>query len=277
MAYSCFTVLRKIITQPLTDNIIWYYIIKPILYFLVFVISCGLIYLYLVPFTNIVGQALFADFTCPNSTGVWQTCGKTVFLSNQFDPNADQIGVGFFVFLIIQSTIGLFLLSILLYYCSRRKGYMKRFTWSDCIPAYFCYGKPKDMDEWIITDPNANQLGPHQYFQFTILLFFSILVTTIVFGICIGRLIAVNSISQCLSYKNTRIGLFGCVSNANGQYVGGQTCNSCTGIGFGILGIPLLILEIIAVLIYYCLKKCYRSFKDTEAEIRRQRGIEQIP
>jgi hypothetical protein len=281
--YSCLTILKRIIFEPLSTNIIWLYILKPILYTLIFLAFLASMYLYLVPFTNIVGIGLFADYTCPNTTGVWQTCGRTDFITGNFSPNGNTIAVGFFVFIIIQSTIGLFLLSILCYSRSLRKGYIKRFNWSDCVSSYFCCKRPEDLDEWTITNTELESQsadinrGPYLYFNFTISLFFSILVSTIFVGIYVGRYIAVNRVGQCIPYRDSRIGLYGCVSNSDGKYVGGQNCMNCAGIGFGILGIPLLVLEIMAVLFYYCMKRCYISYKETEEILNRNLGVEQLP
>jgi len=282
MAVSCFSVLWAMISKPRSDNIFWLYILRPILVILLIAIAGGAAYLYLVPFTNIVGVGLFADYTCPTSTGVWQVCGRMNSFSTQFDPNGTNVIVGFFVFLIIQATVGLYITSIILYSCSRRKGYVTKFSWKNCFKSYFQYINPDRIDDWVQTD--HDQLykcgsyncacGPYMYYTFVICVSIATFLTTIFVGIWVGRYIAVQSVSSCTQYKDTRIGLLGCVSNANGQYVGGQDCKNCAGIGFAILALPLLIIEILTILIHLFIKKCRNIYKDTKDRLEKENQAE---
>lgn len=273
MSVSCFTVLWQIVSKPKNENIFWLYILRPLLWFLVSVVAGAATYLYLVPLTNIVGMGLFADYTCPN-TGVWQVCGRET--NGQFDPNGQDVAVGFFVFLIVLSTVGLYIVGTIFYICSRRKGYVKRFAWSDCCNVYWCCEGPRGTEEWVVTDDTPSFTdcdgseyfaGPYLYFTSTILFAIATFMTTIIVGIWVGRFVAVNTNTPCLPYQNTRIGLYGCV-NSNGQYVGGQDCKNCAGLGFAILGLPLFIVEFFAISIFICMKKCRTQYKATKERLR---------
>jgi hypothetical protein len=278
MAVSCFSVLWAMMSKPKSENIFWIYILRPISVIILAAIASGATYLYLVPFTNIVGTGLFADYTCPASTGVWQVCGRMDTLSTKFDSNGTNVAAGFFVFLIIQATVGLYIASIILYACSRRKGYIRKFTWKNCRNSYFCWESPDNNDDWIQTD--KDQLykcgsyycgcGPYVYYTFTICLSIATFLTTIFIGVWVGRYIAVQTVPSCTAYKNTRIGLLGCVSNANGQYVGGQDCNNCAGIGFAILALPILIVEILVIFFYLFVKRCCSIYKETKDRLERE-------
>jgi hypothetical protein len=93
------------------------------------------------------------------------------------------------------------------------------------------------------------------------------LVTTIIVGTWFGRYIAVNTNTVCAQYQNTKIGLYGCVSNVNQQYVGGQDCMNCAGLGFAILGLPLLIAELLAICIFICIKKCRILYREAKEQL----------
>ena len=108
---SCCQILSEIIRRPKNENLIWIYFLRPISYILTVIALLGLTYLYLVPFTNLVGMGLFADYNCPTNSGVWGHC--------------DPVGLGVFAFTIIQATLGLWILGFIFYGCSRRKGYIK--------------------------------------------------------------------------------------------------------------------------------------------------------
>jgi len=271
MAVSCFTVLWSIISKPRAENILWIYILRPIFWVLLVASLAAATYLYLVPFTNVVGMGLFADYTCPATTGVWQVCGRLA-VAGRFDPNGTVVIVGFFVFLIILSTIGMYIFGIICYIFSRRKGYVKRFTWGNFCDAYCCCESANYIDEWVQTDTVHQEYecleccgsGPYLYFTSTIMFAIATFMSTIIVGIWFGRYIAVNTNTYCSQYQNTKIGLYGCVSNVNQQYVGGQDCMNCAGLGFAILGIPLLIAELLAISMFICLKKCRVMYREAK-------------
>lgn len=273
MAVSCFSVLKEMISKPKNDNIFWIYILRPFLIIMCILILSAIAYLYLVPFTNIIGMQLFADYKCPTDTGVWQVCGRMNYKSDAFDVNGSNVVAGFFVFLIIQATVGLAIISVILYPCSRRKGYVRKFTFDGCCGSYMYCELPHQNNDWVMTDHDQSygygcecQSGPYMYYTSVLCLTITIFLTTIFVGIWVGRYIAVQTVSSCIPYKNTNIGLLGCV-NAAGQYVGGQTCNNCAGIGFGILALPVLILEILLVCFYFFIKKCRNTYLETKNKL----------
>ncbi len=283
---SCFSVLKAMLTRSREENIFWTYILRPIIYILLCIIIFGLLYLYCVPLTNIVGMGLFADYKCPTNSGVWGACGYTN--GNTFDPNGSIVIVGFFVFLITLSTVGLYILGTSLYISSRRKGYVKKFHWDTCCSSYCCELPERNID-WIKTDNDQNYdccggscpSGPYQYYTATICFAIATFISTIFIGTWVGRYIAVNSVSYCLPYQNTRIGLYGCVSTLvnTTTYVGGQNCNNCAGMGFAILGIPLFAIELLSISIFICLKKCkilYNNIKNDLVQKDLQKNAESV-
>ena len=179
--------------------------------------------------------------------------------STHFDLNGDIAIVGFLVFLIIQSTIGLFILASVFAICSRRKGYVKRYSCYDCwMPG------PSIIDNgnWVKVTDDQNYVccgglskcrsyGPTFYYSSMLLFMISIVFTTVVVGVYGGRAIAVNNMEQCMPYRNTSIGLLGCVDHQSGSYVGDRDCTNCAGVGFGILGFSLFAIELIVVAIYF--------------------------
>lgn len=250
-------------------------------------------YLYLVPFTNIVGEALFADYRCYPGTSVWGVCGRLTYNPDRgyyyFDPNGGDVAAGFFVFVLVQVTVGFALLATVLQLHSRRVGYIKTYNWFN----FWCSCSEPDQD-WVGT--RRDQLvgcgnregsficgdddtcclyrsGPCMAYNSLWLFAFSIFVSTIIIGTWAGRAIAVRSVQQCIPYANTQIGLYGCV--LNGSYVGGQECNNCAGIGFGILGVPLFVAELIVLLCFICCKRCVRAYRATEQAVVARRIREQ--
>jgi hypothetical protein len=102
-------------------------------------------YLYLVPFTNIVGEALFADYRCYPGTSVWGVCGRLTYnrdRSYYFDPNGGDVAAGFFVWVLVQVTVGFALLATVLQLHSRRVGYINTYKCDDfCGSCCFDIGK----------------------------------------------------------------------------------------------------------------------------------------
>ena len=276
MSVSNWEVTKAICCKPRDNNICWNYVVYPVFWTFVALISLGILYLYLVPFTNVVGHALFADYTCPPETGVWQVCGRIKAFKKQFDHSEDDVSVGFMVFLIIQITIGCFIIACLLAIFSRRKGRVRYFD----SESFFCTWSwsNNDANNWIPVDDvdqscycdstlaNGSCLYYHAVWFFAIPIFF----TTMIVGIYGGRFIAVNNLPQCTPYSDTRIGLYGCVSNTNGSYVGGKACTDCAGYGFLILCIPLFIVELLIITFYVCIKRCRTRFR----EIKERLGAE---
>ncbi|AYV77178.1 MAG: hypothetical protein Barrevirus17_4 [Barrevirus sp.] len=279
---SCFTIMRHMITRPRNENIFWIYFLKPVIFGVLALIGLCLAYLYCVPLTNIVGQGLFADFKCPPNTGVWGACGYTL-IGGGFDISGDNIGVGFFVWLLIQSTVGLYIVSIILYFSSRRKGYVRKWTLDDCLGSYLCFNSPDLIDEWVSTNVNQKyncctykcEAGPYLYYTFTICFTIATIMTTIIVGTWLGRYGAINGIEQCLPYKDTQIGLYGCFSS-NNTYVGGQTCQNCAGFGFLIVGVPLLLVELFSICLFLCIKKCRVLYREFSIELERDENEKQI-
>lgn len=287
--------IRTICCKPIKENICWKYLVMPIWYVAFTLIMIGLLYLYAVPFTNIVGQALFADFKCPEDSGVWQVCGRMrqdglgFDSTYHFDPDGSLAPAGFLVFMIIQSTVGFLLLASILAINSRRKGYIKRCDYSDCCLSFIGGLYYLSDDNWTEVTEEQDYTcygglsryrrgGQCMYYNFTWLFITSIIVSTIVIGTYGGRAIAVNQIAQCMPFHNTSIGLYGCVSDQDGSYVGGKGCTDCAGVGFGILGIPLLIMEVIMVGIYFFVKGWCRLCREAKDDIQidNRRDVDEI-
>jgi len=273
-------VLYAMFKEEQNRNIFWKYLGRPVCYIFGIPIAMALIYLYLVPFTNVIGQALFADYKCPVETGIWQVCGQKWVTENSFNPDGSDVGVGFLVFLLIQGTIGFFLLSLYMFGHSRKKGYVKQFRcfdfWCSCFDNHMA-----DEDNWHqVTDDQTYlndrycKAGPCLFYNASWIFAFSIILSTIMIGIWFGRYIAVHSISQCIPYVDTKIGMYGCVSNTNGAYVGGKDCINCAGTGFGILGMPLLIAEVLVIVIYYFIKNCRTLFIEEKIKLEREKKQE---
>lgn len=254
---SCCEVFMEIIRRPRNENLLWIYFLRPLVYILGFVVLIGLVYLYTVPFTNVVGMGLFGDFTCPN--GVWIHC--------------NPVDIGLFAFLIIQATLGLWILAFVFYGLSRRKGYIKKWRWRDCCRSAYCYGHPSSIKEWTKTDPNDRYnflcfncaAGPFLYVNSTILFFVAAIATATLIGIYGGHQIAINTIPKCMQYVNTTLGVHGCMEN--GGYVD-NGCKSCTGLGFAILGIPLYLTIFISIYFYIVIKKCRAMYNEIKEEIQ---------
>ncbi|GAG57756.1 unnamed protein product, partial [marine sediment metagenome] len=196
---------RRINREADGCSIFWKYLLMPIYYVILAMVIIGLLYLYAVPFTNVVGQALFADFKCPDDSGIWQICGRSrqdgygSDSTFHFDHNGDNAVVGFLVFLIIQSTIGLFILAIIMFICSRMKGYVKKYKFDDILRDSLVKG-----DNWIKVTYNQDYVccgylskcrayGPSFYYGSVSCFIFSIVIFTVVIGVYCGRAIAVTN------------------------------------------------------------------------------------
>lgn len=280
--------------KPKNENILWIYFLRPILFVLISLIILAALYLYLVPLTNIVGMGLFADYICPTSSGVWGICGRIsknlrtgVY---KFDPNGDDIAVGFFVFLLTLVTCGLYILGTILYISSRNKGYVKKFDHKLCFNVYCgCGDTYTNYDElynnvWHPTNKNkfccGYESGLYMYYTSMVCFTIATFVSSIMLSVWVGRYISIISIPQCMPYINTRIGLYGCVSSLNttfGQYVGGQNCNDCAGIGFAILWPPLLGIILLSIFILKCVKKCKENYNIIKLDLEKESRKNIVP
>jgi len=156
-------------------------------------------------------------------------------------------------------------------------------NWDD----FWCTYNNNDYDNWInrngveqdtccytccYTFENGQCLYYHALWFFGT----GLILSTLIFGIYVGRLIAVNTLSRCKPFVDTNIGLHGCVSNVDGTYIGGKACTDCGGYGFLILAIPLFILEMLIVAFYVCIKRCRIRFRDMKSELEiEQRELQQ--
>ena len=245
---SC-DVLSTMCCQPRATNVFWKYFLKPVIAVFCAILVAGALYLYLVPFTNIIGQWLFADFRCYPASNVWGVCGR-VNSRHDFDVNGGDVVVDFFVFLIIQSSVGFILLGSYLGLASLRHGRLVGF---DCeLFCCSCCFTSREIDatpEWRqaqAIDYDEKPKGPCMATHGIWFSVVGILFATLFVGIWGGRAIAVHTVPQCMPFVDTQIGLYGCVSNVDGTYVGDRACTDCAGVGFGILAIPLYVAEILA-------------------------------
>lgn len=286
---SC-DVWRKVCCAPLDKNKVWKWLWRPLIIFFASCVALGLLYLYLVPFTNVVGKALFADYKCYPDENVWGVCGRincTKDAQEYFDPNGKNVSVGFLVFLIIQVTVGCLITGITLLSCSRRFGFFQKLSWeyvccACCQCGYYYPGRRENGEAsyggW---EPEDNydinrsiKIGRCLALNSIWVLFMSTLSTLAIIGVWGGRAIAVLSVEQCKPFIGTRIGLYGCVDDATGAYVGGMECRNCAAVGFGILGVPLLCAATIVTILYFAIPRVVRYYRRQRAELQAQRDAQ---
>lgn len=286
---SCCNVTKTMCMQSSDSNVFWLYFLRPVLIAIAICVALGVVYLYIVPFTNIVGQAMFADYKCYPNTGVWGVCGR-ITISDVFDSNGSIVAVGFLVFLVIQVTVTMALISLFLFCASRRRGRFNTITSESLWCSHNVYrlkewredgygswkwndsefGRRLEIDQY---DDNCC-CAPQKWCISGIWVgLTSIFFSTVIVGIYVGRVLAVSSVPQCMPFSNTRIGLYGCV-DALGAYVGGDACTACAGVGFGILVIPLFTAEVVVVLVYYAVKSCRRNYISTRKRLEEERDKE---
>lgn len=267
-----------------------------LLYSFIALFIAGCLYLYIVPFTNVIGMQLFADYRCTDSTGVWGVCGRSD--NDVFDPNGTNVRVGFFVFIIIQITVGFIILASFLNGCSRRKGRIVKYhcvdLWChtctnivDDDPSQEYWERSTQRQDYCLDDccqfwqcfccidtdyqDEYCPMGPCLAYAAIWLYGFATLVVTIFVGVWGGRAIAVRVLPQCQPFIDTSIGLYGCISNSNFSTITDPSCVPCAGYGFGILGVPLLVFEIIGVILWLSFISCRRKYIATKAAILRER------
>ena len=257
-------------------------------------VSMAAFYLYIIPFTNIVGFLLFGDYKCA-SEGVWGACtAKTPGAApNKWEP----AGVGFLVFLMIQTSLGAILLAIVMkiigsYYgyfayfpdfqerccvcrdglCEIGGGCNRDYEYDEQPGAYARYPFPSS---WVKRRPSPHlfcsngRVGSCLTIYSSGTFIFGLFFSTLYIGIWGGRAIAVQVVPACLPFKNSQIGVYGCVEN--GAYVGGELCKThCTGVGFAILGLPLFALHLIIPLIMWGIWNFVHSFRETRDVLARE-------
>lgn len=284
----CCHILTK---RPLKSNVIWY----PVVVLLTWVLVLGSLYLYLVPFTNLVGQALFADFHCHPYGNVWGVCGITNVETGRYYPDDGDVSAGFLVFIINLITVGFLLVGVALLARSRQFGYFKTHRCLDICGT--CYKGPdhfngqmhpyldytrsvwvKTRTDQVVCHSNLCcddiQAGPCMSMFSDWALAISVISISCIVGIWGGRAIAVSTVDVCLPYADTLIGLYGCVDTRTGHYVGEPTCDRCAAIGFVILGCPLLFLAFLVMIIHHrCGKvKNYFDTQKRELQVEREAG-----
>lgn len=242
--------------------------VKPLLVVATILAALASVYLYLVPFTNVIGMRLFADYKCADGGGVWSICGRVT-------PGSPDVAFAFLVFLIVQSTVGITVLGLLLYGCSRRNGHLTKFS-----AACFCCMREDDVtDEWVYDggyirgqafcydcspcgcgscSPCA--CGACLAYGGISMMVAGVVISTIFAGSWIGRAVAVKTIGVCIPYANTLIGVRGCVDVATNSYLNSVDCNNCVGIGFGLVALPALIVEVVLVALVGAVKACASGY-----------------
>lgn len=246
-------------------SVFWKYVARPCI---VVLVTLGVGYLYVVPVTNLAGMQMFGDFKCHQPTGIWGACGNQNN-HGDWDANGSDVGVGFFVFLLVQITVGFIILGVYLICSSRSYGRLRKFHLSDMCSAC-CY---RD-ENFVLASGKETKRHRHELECGSCLVHCGIaflvvgaVVSTLIVGMWGGRAIAVRSVDQCKPFINTTIGLYGCVSSATGKYVGADACTACIGVGFGILAVPLLAVEVVLLLSLCACSACRAAFHDTHQQM----------
>lgn len=213
--------------------------------FTIFVL--GGVYLFAFPITNVAGWFLFADYHC--SYGLWGPC---------------DVPTSLFTFLIVTTTLGFFIAGTVCILRSRSLGKLRSFSLRD----FCCCYLQDDFRAHRAHHYADVQQGYDWLHHGVVLLMVGTFISTVLVGVWVGRLVAVHTVRGCAPFVNASIGFSGCVQN--GVYVGGRACTDCTGYGFAIVGVPLLVLEA-SIMVGSCMwRACRDEFERTKKELEQQ-------